>query len=319
MSPGSGTANARKSSSGSFKGTKPTSTNQPKKHIEVTPTGPLGFLNMCLMFVFKRFVFSQTHVKIGIYFGALILCSLLKDFNMLNSRFYLAQKSNFINQYFVKMGWAWTLAVCTPFVIMSSIVYTGFNLNHIRKHVGRLLVATFIWFTFTSLFDVIDSNTGSCLKGEIKNKLECKSSRNEWVNGFDISGHVFILMHSLFLMLEEVKIFNQWEQFHKKLEEKLRKDITADQLSPESEDAIERAEYWYIKLTPYLKINFIVMALLALLWECMLLTTCLFFHTIMHKLLAACFAVGCWFITYKTWYADKNLLFSPGLPGEGIV
>jgi hypothetical protein len=292
--------------------------NSRKKNIELSTAGPLGFFYMVIINIFKRFVFAPTHVKIGVYFGALLVGSFLKDLNFFTQSSYLAQKSNVFNKYFVKLGWAWTLAVCTPFITMTSIVYTGCNQNSIRKNLFRLAVATVIWFVFTGVFDIIDSFTGNCIKPTHKTKVECKLNRHEWINGFDISGHTFILMHSLFLMLEEVRIFNQWDSFHKKLEEKLRNNDNSN-ISPYSEDPIERAEFWFKKLTPYIKLNFFLMALLALLWEAMLFSTFIYFHTIMHKLVAASFAVTCWFLTYKTWYANKELFLSPGLPGEGTV
>ena len=84
----------------------------------------------------------------------------MKDFGLLDNRNYLAQKNNVFNKYFVKLGWAWTLTVLIPFVLMSSIVYTGFNVSRICRQMFRIGVATFIWYVFTSLFDYIDSKTG---------------------------------------------------------------------------------------------------------------------------------------------------------------
>jgi hypothetical protein len=281
-----------------------------KKTIENPPSGPLNFIYLCIMYILKRLIFTNVRIKIGIYLGAILICSLMKDFNIIDSRNYLAQKDNIFNKYFVKWGWAWTLTLLTPFVLMSSIVYTGFNVSRICQQMFRLGVATFIWFAFTSLFDYIDSKTGLCLKRTITSKVECKKDKSEWLLGFDISGHIFILMHSLLLMLEEVNFFYKWEIFHKKLEAKLER---ANGESPN--ELAETSDYWYRLLTPAIKINFIFVSLLVILWEIMILTTSLFFHTILHKLIAACCAIVCWFVTYKTWYPSM----SPGLPGDGLI
>ena len=287
------------------------STKSPKRTIDTTATPDAkNFFLMCITFVFKKFVFAPTHIKIGLYICTLILGSFLKDFNVINQKAYFASKHNLFNAYFVKFGWAWTLVVCVPFVFMTSVVYTGFNKIYVRNNLARLLVATIIWFVFTKLFDMIDAKTGVCMVATLKSKYECKSNKHEWINGFDISGHTFILMHALFLMLEEVKVFNKWDELRKKLNEIARRD--------EFTPSTERAFYWFNILTPYIKINFFLMACLALLWEIMLLSTFLYFHTILHKLLAAFFAIILWFITYKCWYNDKNLFMSPGLPGNGI-
>jgi hypothetical protein len=314
--------------SSSFKKTSSSSTNMPKNikkqakiKIENTSRGPFNFIYMCLMVVFKRFVFSPAHVKIGVYIGALLICSVLKDFNIVGKNNFFAYKHNFLNQYVVKLGWLWCLVVLVPFIGMTSAVYTGFNFKYIFQHLSRVGIATFFWFSLTTLFDAIDTNTGRCAHNVIRNKKECKTNNHEWL-GFDISGHTFLLMYALLIMLEEVKVFYSWETFHKKLNEKLINDSNEniESLSPTSEYAIERAAYWFKLLTPLIKLNFFVMAILALLYEVMLLSTFLYFHTIMHKLLAAFSAVITWFITYKTWYPNKNILLNPGMPGvNGMV
>jgi hypothetical protein len=283
-----------------------------KKSIDVSTTTPLNFLLMFVMFVFKKFVFAPTHIKIGIYSSLLLFCSLIKDFNLAYHKTYLAQKSNIFNIYFVKYGWFWTMLVTVPFVTMTSIVYTGGTMSLVRKNLLRLVVATFLWFISTSFFDYVDSKTGYCIVTLHRTKKECKSNSYDWVNGFDISGHTFILMHSLFLMLEEAKVFNNWELFRKKINEMAHKEQEANS---DEITGYDRAQFWFHYLTPYIKFNFIVMALLALLWEMMLITTFLYFHTIMHKLIAGCTAIIFWFLTYQTWYLNRN--YSPGLPGTG--
>ena len=288
----------------------------PKKSIDNTPAGIFNFIYRCIMYVIGQLVYTNIRIKIGIYIGALLICSLMKDFNLISNRNYLAQKNNVFNMYFVKLGWGWTLAMCTPFVLMTSTVYTGFNVTKICRHLSRVAIATLIWYTFTSSFEYIDSRTGECLKRTISTKAECKSNKSEWLKGFDISGHVFILMHSLLHMLEEVKFFQKWDVVHKKLEAKLQ-----CQESNSAEKTVVLAEtsvYWYRLLTPILRVNFILMSCLILLWECMLLTTCLFFHEMMHKLIACFLAIICWFLTYKTWYPSNEFGLTPGMPGDGL-
>lgn len=283
----------------------------PKQSIDSTGDPNAGnFILLITLSIFKKFVFAPTHIKIGLYCFALVVCSLIRDFNLIGHNLYFAQKNNIFNVYFVKLGWFWTLLICTPFILMTSIVYTGFNKMFIRNNLARLLVATVMWYFFTTVFDKIDQKTGQCAKASIRTKHECKLSKHEWLNGFDISGHTFILMYALFIMIEEVKIYTKWEQIRKKLNELAKND----DFTPST----EKAYYWYNLLTPYIKLNFIMMALLVLLWEIMLLSTFLFFHTIMHKLIAASIAIIAWFVTYRVWYSDSMMFMSPGLPGNGI-
>jgi hypothetical protein len=300
---------------------------QPRRSIEVTSTSPLNFVYMCVIYVFKRFVFSPVHIKIGIYVTALLVCSVFKDFHFTKHTNYLAQSSNVFNQYFVKFGWAWTLLASLPFVLMTSLVYTGRNLSHVKNHITRVLIATLGWYVFTSIFDFVETKTGQCSNKLFMHKIDCRKNKHEWLYGFDISGHTFILMHSLFLMIEEVKIFHDWELFHRKLVEKLDQfsggDSTRDLSSSKErltiDNQFKRAEILYKIFNPFIKFNFVFMALLALLWEAMLLTTFLYYHTMLHKVIAAVCAIGIWFLTYKTWYPSKDVFFSPGLPGDGSI
>ena len=168
MKPGTSPINRRPSVK---KSSMPTSSTSSKKSIDCSQASVQSFVYMCFMFVFKRFVFAPTHIKIGIYLSALIVCSVIRDFSLVtvgSSTNYLAQKHNVLNQYFVKLGWAWTLAALVPFVSMTSIVYTSFNLAHMKNHLSRILIATFAWFVFTNAFDILDSNTGHCTKQVLK-------------------------------------------------------------------------------------------------------------------------------------------------------
>jgi len=284
-------------------------------------TSAVSFFYMCLHFVAKRFVFAPIHVKIGVYMSTLVLCSMLKDFGMINHNWFFSYKQNWLNVHFVKKGWGWTLAMCGPFIAMTSAVYTGFNVRTMLRHLSRLGVATLVWFVCTKIFDSIDTKTGRCARPSISSKFECKQSKHDWI-GFDISGHTFLIMYCLFIMLEEVKIFDQWDQYNRNVQEKITengKEISSSSLSPTSGSCVERAAYWFNTLTPLIKLNFILMAVMALLFEIMLLSTFLYYHTMMHKLIAAFFAIAAWFLTYRVWFSNKQLLINPGLPGDDVV
>ena len=287
-------------------------TNQIKKNLNCSQQSVLGFFNSFIIYIFKRIVLCPVHIKVGIYLMAIIICSLIKDFKLIPPNYYLSYKQNIFNKYFVKLGWGWTLAVITPFVLMTSSVYNCLNLISIKNHLIRIFLATIFWFTFTSIFEYIDNQTGNCALNDFKTKMLCKKNQQEWVNGFDISGHTFLLMHSLFLMNEESVVFSLWTKYYDNLENK-------EKLESSNERFYKQAKDLHQKVTPFVKLNFIFIGLLSILWEVMLLSTCLFFHTMMHKLLAACCAIGVWFLTYKSWYANQNSPLSPGLPSYASV
>ena len=274
-----------------------------KKSLPEDPTIK-GFFFMIFLFVLKKCVYTPTYIKIGIYMVALLIGSFLRDFRMVPAT-YFSHKSNIFNLYFVKLGWAWTLIVSIPWIVLTSCVYSAGKRSTIVSHLMRTLIATAIWFIFTSIFEYIDVSTGKCANDQFMTKYECRKNKQNWVDSFDISGHTFILMHSLFYLLEEIKIFYIWDTIKTEVVRKEDEELS---------DKARRVKLWYNKLTPFIKINFILISVLTLLWEIMLLATFLYFHTIIHKLIAASAAIICWFLTYKTFYLQST---SPGLPGRG--
>ncbi|KAK9877865.1 hypothetical protein WA026_020093 [Henosepilachna vigintioctopunctata] len=53
-----------------------------------------------------------------------------------------------------------------------------------------------------------------------------------------------------------------------------------------------------------------------MIWDFMLLTTMLYYHVMVEKLLGGIIAILTWFLTYMIWFRYPALL--PGLPGEGV-
>jgi hypothetical protein len=85
-----------------------------------------------------------------------------------------------------------------------------------------------------------------------------------------------------------------------------------------SENYFERADYWYRELKSYIRISFLVLGILTLIWEMMLLSTFLYFHLMLHKLIAAIFAIIAWFLTYKKLFTKPPIAFFPCIPGYGL-
>ncbi len=52
---------------------------------------------------------------------------------------------------------------------------------------------------------LIYRSSGTCSNVEILTFYGCKASEGSW-NGFDISGHIFLILHSSFFLLEEMHI-----------------------------------------------------------------------------------------------------------------
>jgi hypothetical protein len=231
-----------------------------------------------------KFIFAPVQLKIWIYLSALILFSLLKEIDYVPSS-YFQSKKNILNVYFVKFGWGWTLAVMIPFIILTSQLYIDENsYKRLGKNILRLTVSTLFWWLWTSIFEYIDHQTGECESENFLTKRECRANENDWINSIDISGHTFLLIHSLLFITEEIKLFTQWIR---------------------NQRAQSRNSNRIIKT--YLSYNLILIGILAFVWEIMLISTFLYFHTLLHKILAAIVAIFSWYFSYNHFYKRVQL------------
>jgi hypothetical protein len=277
-----------------------------------TPTKFSDFISMIILYVFKKFVFAPIHVKIGLYFIGLIFFSVLKDFQYVPFS-YFKLRENVFNVYFVKYAWIWTVMFTFPFIFMTSCVYTAANSFSIRCHASRILISTAIWYLCTSLFDYVSSKTGRCSQGLFTKNI-CKFNGYRWINSFEFSDQTFLLMHCLFFIIEEAKAFCKWD--------KIKEDIFKHDESTSSQNSIEnmkKIKRWFNIFSPYIKINFILLAFLTLLCEVMLISTFLYYQTIIQKILSAFVSVIIWFLTYRCFYPNEKLPFNPGAPGVGVI
>jgi len=137
----------------------------------------------------------------------------------------------------------------------------------------------------------------------------------------DISGHCFLLVFSNLFIIEEGKAYLGWERIkdflrmeeYRRIEDAKEGKETA--LSKLKNEEYLHLRYEYPKNTNMVRLAFCGMAVLSLFWDFMFLTTLLFHHLMIEKVVASGLAVLLWFALYKCLY---NLPISPGLPGEGL-
>ncbi|XP_035678766.1 fat storage-inducing transmembrane protein 2-like [Branchiostoma floridae] len=261
-------------------------------------------------------ILVDPHKRIVVYWFVLIPLSILHDLIPLPES-YFSYKGNVLNQYFVKLSWAWTLLVTTLFVSLTSYVYTLTDTSAVLKHLSRLLVGTTIWFVFTSVFDTVLHYTGSCTDAEYTDKRACVKAGFAW-DGFDISGHAFLLSYCALLITSELSVLKTWDTIQETLEEEANneersKKKKGNKRKIEKPDERETSLEWFYRLTPAISVLFGVLCSLTLLWEFMLMTTAIYFHTISHKLIGLACGTLSWYYTYGRWYKHAF----PGLPGEG--
>ncbi|GAB0089907.1 fat storage-inducing transmembrane protein [Sergentomyia squamirostris] len=296
---------------GETKGTRPTA----------TPTSIREVLTMMILFVCKKIIFFDINLKVALYLGSLFLVSLIGDF-MPYPRTYFARSDNLFNVYFVKIGWFWTLLLTLPYTFITSwIICCGDSKRMLKHHIVRIAIATAFWWIWTKFFNVIETTYGRCTDKRFDTKSSCLKAGFLW-NGFDISGHAFILIYSSLVLIEEARPIVSWEAIKEHLRNEEHNRSTQDTgaarnpLSNLKDEEIRRLSYLYTRYTPLIRILFIAMTVLQLLWDVMLVGTMLYFHKMIEKVISGIIAILTWFFTYRFWYASPAILPDP--VGRGL-
>ncbi|XP_066254323.1 acyl-coenzyme A diphosphatase FITM2 [Euwallacea similis] len=294
-----------------FKGTKPTS----------EPTSIKEIFVLMVLYLCKKSLFFDTNLKVALYLACLFLVSLIADVATI-PRIYLSRSDNIFNKYFVKFAWGWNLLLLMPFVIFTSYIYCCGQLKRIlQHHMPRLIIATLFWYFWTNLFNYIEASFGRCQFKQFSSKESCLKQGHIW-NGFDTSGHSFILIYGSLILIEETRCMVNWDSIKEylRLEDHNRATRETEQstnplrhLSPEE---FKTLQFNYEKYTPYIRSLFIIITLFQVMWDVMLICTMLYYHVMIEKFLGGSIAILTWFFTYRVWYVNPNLL--PKLPGEGV-
>lgn len=294
------------------KGTKPTT----------DPTSVKEIMTLMVLYVCKQIIFYNTYRKVAIYLGCLFLMSLIADVATVPKTF-LSYSDNIFNQYFVKYAWGWNLVLLLPYVSITSYIYCcGQKDRMIKHHLSRVGIATFFWWMWTYIFNLIEVNMGKCnMKGDqYNNKQGCLKAGHFW-NGFDISGHSFILIYGCLVLIEESRSVVNWDSIkdNLRLEDHYRatRDTShnTNPLRSLTKEQFAFLQLNYEKYTPYIRGLFIAITTFTILWDFMLIGTMMYYHIMVEKLLGGLIAIVTWFITYQVWYPSNYL---PKLPGNGI-
>ena len=270
------------------------------------------FIMMVVIKLCRTVLLVDTSVKVGVYLTGVLVCSVICDLFAF-PRSYFSNKGNVLNQFFVKLGWGWTLSLLLTYIFLTSSVYCCGNWSYIRRHLLRLAVGTFWWYVCTTIFVHVESIVGVCTLTSIKDKVGCMKAGKSWLD-FSISGHCFLLMHCLLIINEEMKTFKDWSKLGELLQDEELKDKRKL-----TEKEILYAQIAFKTQTPVIKVNVIAITLLAILWELMLLITVIYrFHTLPEKVTASFIAVGCWFVSYRILFRLK-VDWLPLRPGEAPI
>ncbi|KAK4704362.1 hypothetical protein P7C70_g1841, partial [Phenoliferia sp. Uapishka_3] len=223
---------------------------------------------------------------------------------------YFSDKRNLLNVYFVKYGWAWTTGVVALYLFSTlSSPSPTFRQNRAIKIIRRYTIATAYWYILTQGTWFLGYGSGPALAHQILmyTGAECVPAHIEsgqllgtsesgmgkspgemlrapgvcnprngeyWKGGHDVSGHTFMMVHAILLIVEVVG-----PSLAASLPTFLR-----DQRAGEN---------WRETTTPIKWATRIAMGLVGL-WWWMLLMTSVYFHTPSEKLSGFAFAVVGW-------------------------
>ncbi|CAF1216448.1 unnamed protein product [Rotaria magnacalcarata] len=248
----------------------------------------------------RRIIFGPAVFKITLAFIIIIVGSILKTLGVQPSS-YFSSKNNIFNVYFAKFAWGWTLGLLMLFVPLTLITLNK-NFNYyeiITRHLVRLLIATVVWYIITNLFVYIDWRTGICNHNKMKqvSRRACEKAGHEWEEGFDFSGHIFLLLYSILIMNEEIRLYDKATG---KVDE-------AQKVEQNIGDTLSNITNQYSTLFDIItRVLYVLIAALTILWEFILLSTALYFHETFDKMAAGVIAVFFWFITYRVWYTSNR-------------
>jgi len=206
---------------------------------------------------------------------------------------YFSSKKNVFNVFFVKKGWGWTCGLLLLFIPVR-LAHQGSSVTSTLRHLLRLLYGTLAWFVLTTSFEFIENWTGHC-EGSviIESKVDCLEENFKW-NGFDISGHCFLLAFCILLINDELYTFTKTDA---------RKMVEAS------------IEVWYFPQRTSTQVIHgavltslsLVLTFLMILWEFMLFFTCLYFHTTFQKVSGTVIGICAWYVVHK--FAVKSKKF----------
>lgn len=246
-------------------------------------------------------VIMKTNNKLTVLWIIFVIGSFSHDYFPL-PKWYFSKPKNILNQYFVKIGWGWTFLLVGGYLVALLIKNRIDSILIYAKHLGRLMVETGFWYLCTSSFEMIEDLTGQCLGNpEIKSKIACRKAAFPW-DGFDISGHTFLLTFCVLIINEELS--------------RAKKFMTRYHVQPSNNQNHVETEIINVfglgvkekMLDAILEILSLALILLMLLWEVMLFFTCAYFHSLLQKLIGLVIGVSSYYTCYRFLFNAEGLL-----------
>ncbi|KAK5046904.1 hypothetical protein LTR84_007258 [Exophiala bonariae] len=213
---------------------------------------------------------------------------------------YFSGKKNIFNLYFVKIGWFWTTLAFSLLQFTTRPPSSNTQKHYVQATL-RYAIITLSWYLTTQWFfgpALIDRSFqitgGHCepqfyneagLKETLEIKMAtsgpaCKSAGGVWKGGYDISGHVFMLVLSSAFLLYELYIADRHSS-HPSVSPKAAARLAQD-LTEEERKAVGGWESGPVAKVRVWSRYFVYTVVALDLW--MLMMTAIWFHTWLEKL-----------------------------------
>lgn len=180
---------------------------------------------------------------------------------------YKVEKTNVLNQYFVKLGWFWTNILLLPLFYLT---IADTDRESVAQTFARIICNSGAWYLSVNLFQILDG-----------------------ITGYDISGHTFLLIFSNLIIFSELRLLAGKQQ----LQDERQTKRTGDSVRQQS-------KLLHLNSLQQLRIVKLSLLALTLVWDFMLIQTALYYHTWFQKTLAAAWAISCWYFIDKALYGD---------------
>lgn len=131
---------------------------------------------------FKKTVTSNH--RILAYSAIILICSIITLPDD-----YRVDKRNILNQWFVKLGWFWTLTSVSTLLFATTDID---DRETVSQSIFRIVTSTILWYFSVNFFQILDTATG-----------------------FDISGHTFLLIFSNLIIASELRLIKTLKQNRK--------------------------------------------------------------------------------------------------------
>lgn len=205
-----------------------------------------------------------------IYYIALVfICSLYDA-----PDYYKINKSNILNQWFVKLGWFWTIISLIPLQFSS---LQDHDKEGLSRSIFKVVLSSILWYISVNIFQFIDDKTG-----------------------FDISGHTFLLIFSNLILCHELYVAKERKVSALQNNQVKQAKTSNDSKSTSISTCLPiLANIPLIANKSFFEVANYQVIFISALWDFMLIQTALFYHTLIQKVIALVWAVASWYLLHN--------------------